>query len=341
MALKGRQEFLGQPFSAGKPGAILCGLVITLAISSAPTPGQAAERERIYFSALNKEEKPALDLTAQDFMLRVNGRLAPLEDFQPALAAAVKSIPLIAWILIDFNPNIDANLISRQSRAAGDVFALLPPGSAIGVKLVSDRSETVCPLGRDAPALREAFLSFSRKRSELRVDAHDAQIVGAGGILRAMDLAIDELGRGPESGMGLQNREVHRAIMIISDGNINPAYNKKLLFEKAARAGVFFYPVFFPRLRYGSWVEDYFDLAKRSGGVASVLGALNPGSKILPLPRGNSGPDALTFNFLHMIRDLGGKYSFTIAIPAAGEVKLELKCIRKGIALRIPRTRLP
>lgn len=334
------------PSWARQYGAVICVLATAFGFA-VPVPtragnGRPAERrERIYFSALNKEEKPALALADQDFSLRVNGGPAPLEDFRPGLPYTDKSIPLIAWILIDFNPNIDANLISRQSRAAGEIFSLLHPNSAVGVKIVSDRSETLAPLGHEPAALREAFLSFSQKRTELRVGAHDAEVVGTGGLLRAMDLVIDEMDRHLESEPALQGRELHRAIMIISDGNINPSYNKKPLYEKAARANVFFYPVFVPRQRYGLWVEDYLDLAKRSGGVASVLGALSPGSKILPLPRSSSSANALTFNFIHMIRDLNGKYSFAVPLPAAGEAKVDLRCRRKGIASRIPRTNLP
>jgi len=302
---------------------------------------QAEKHERIYFSALNKEEKPAPALADHDFTLRLNSKSVPLEEFRPGVPYTDKSIPLIAWILIDFNRNIDANLISRQGRAAGEIFNLLHPDSVLGVKIVSDRSETLAPLGHDPAAVREAFRRFSEKRNELRVGSDEAELVGSGGLLRAAELAINDMNRFAEAQPSLNSRELHRAIMIISDGSINPSYKERPLYEKAARSNVFLYPVYVPRQRYGPWLQYYFDLAKRSGGVASVLGALSPGSKILPLPRANSGANALTFNFIHMIRDLNGKYSFDVSLPAGGEIKVDLKCRRKGISLRVPRTNLP
>jgi hypothetical protein len=97
------------------------------------------------------------------------------------------------------------------------------------------------------------------------------------------------------------------------------------------------YPVYYPLTDYGAFVSDYFDVAKKTAGVASVFGALMPGSQLLPLPRYNLNANALTSNFIHMIRDLNGKYSFTVPVyDVPREMKIDLKCKVKGIQIRMP-----
>ena len=87
---------------------------------------------------------------------------------------------------------------------------------------------------------------------------------------------------------------------------------------------------------------DYFKLGEKSAGVASVFGALQPGSEILPLPRAELGPNALNANFIHMIRDLNGEYSFEVApYPGRRETIIRLKCKVKGVKIRLPRTVVP
>ena len=207
---------------------------------------------------------------------------------------------------------------------------------------MSDRSETLAPLEHDPNSLRSAFLQFGRRRTELRAAGDDASVVvGSGGILKAIELAIGEIESFAGSTPRLRGRELYRAIMILSDGNINPAYKTGPLCALAAREGVFLYPVFVPRAIYGSWVRDYFDLARRTGGVASVLGALSPGSEVLPLTPGNTQPNALSFNILHMARDLSSKYSFVLSPPRAGETRIEVKCRVKDVQVRLPRRTLP
>ena len=56
-------------------------------------------------------------------------------------------------------------------------------------------------------------------------------------------------------------------------------------FRKRRAERVFLYPVFVPRAQYGRWLTDYFDLARKTAGVASVFGALVPGSDVMRLPR--------------------------------------------------------
>ena len=131
--------------------------------------------------------------------------------------------------------------------------------------------------------------------------------------------------------------------MILSDANVNPAISEKSLYEKAAREKVFLYPVYVPRSGpYGPWVETYFDLAKRTGGVASILGALSPGSKILPMPRSDTHPNALNFNLIHLARDLNGKYSFEVDAPEPGtQIHLDLRAKVKGVQIRLPRKTVP
>jgi len=323
-------------------------LIFISAILAGTVPGVAGRdpvvaADRIYFSVLNKEEKPVTGLTAADFELRVNGKLAPMEGFHAGLPPVDRSIPLVAWILIDFNPHVSEAMIRNQAGAAAAVFGMLNPESALGVKLVSDQSETLAPLAHDPAGLRDAFLQFGQRRTERRVGlSRNSADVGDVGIARAMELALDEMDSYIASSPSLNGRELHRAIMIISDGNLNPAYNLKRFYARAAREGLFLYPVFVPRPTYGDWVRDYFDLAKKTAGVASVFGAIRPGSEMLPLPRSEVNQNALNANFIHMTRDLNGKYSFEVPLTSTGkEMRIKLKCKVKGIKIRLPRTIVP
>jgi len=307
-------------------------------------PRSGTSKVRIYLSVLDKQEKPVLGLTAGQFELRIDGRPSALEGFRAGLPHTDRSIPLVLWILIDFNPNINADMIKRQADAAAKAFDLFDPASAIGVKLVTDRSETLASLAHDPKALRRAFADFSQRRFQLRPGAQDDTVeVGRAGLLGAADRAIEELVNYSLTDPTLKSREVHRAIMIISDGNVDPYSSKKPLYEKASEASIFLYPVFVPRAGpYGLWVEYYFDLAKKTGGVASVIGALSPGSRILPLPRSDTHANALTFNLIHLARDLNGKYSFEVDAPLPGrEVHLDLKTKMRNVQIRMPRRILP
>ena len=298
--------------------------------------------ERIYFSALDQSERPVTRLTAADFELRVNGKLSSPEDFREGPQIEKRSIPLVAWIMVDFNPNLQTSVIQQQAQAASEIFTHFHPDSVVGVKLVSDRSETLAPLQHDPNSLRSAFLQFGRRRTELRAGRNDAAVVvGPGGMLKATELAIGEIESYVASAPNLRNREIYRAIMILSDGNMNPSYKTGPLCALAARATVFLYPVFIPRAVYGSWVQDFFDLARRTGGVASVLGALSPGSEVLPLTPGNTKPNALNFNILHVARDLAAKYSFVLSPPRAGVTRIDVKCRVKDVQVRLPRRTLP
>jgi len=298
--------------------------------------------ERIYFSALDKSERPVTRLTAVDFELRVNGKPSSLADFRAGSRTGNRSVPLVAWIMIDFNPNLQTSVIQQQAQAASEIFAQFHPDSVVGVKLVSDRSETLAPLKHDPDSLRSAFLQFGRRRTELRAGRDEASVaVGPGGILKATELAIGEMENCIASRPGLRDREIYRAIMILSDGNVYPSYKTGPLYALAAQKAVFLYPVFVPRAVYGSWVQDYFDLARRSGGLASVLGALTPGSEVLPLAAGNTQPNALSFNILHMARDLAGKYSFVLPTARTGATRIEVKCRVKDVQIRLPRRTLP
>ena len=307
-------------------------------------PKSGTSKVRICFSVLDKQEKPVLGLNADQFELRIDGHPAALEGFGPGLPHTDRSIPLVLWILIDFNPNVNADMIKRQAGAVAKAFDLFHPASVIGVKLVTDRSETLAPLAHDPMGLRQAFADFSRRRGELHVGTKDdSVVVGPAGLLGAADLAIDELVNFSLTDPSLKGKEAHRAIMIISDGNVNPNYSKRPLYEKASAENVSLYPVFVPRAGpYGLWVEYYFDLAKKTGGVASVIGALSPGSKVLPLPRSDTHANALTFNFIHLARDINGKYSFEVAAPPPGrEVRLDLRTKVRKAQIRMPRKVLP
>ena len=84
-------------------------LVLLLAsFFAAVRSGWTAQSERVYFSALDKAEKPVLGLSAADFELRANGQPAELREFRGATNRTDKTIPVVAWVLLDFNPGVDA-----------------------------------------------------------------------------------------------------------------------------------------------------------------------------------------------------------------------------------------
>ncbi len=323
---------------------VLAGLAIAFPTATI-SRGQAPQRlaERIYFSALGKSEKPVLGLEAKDFDLRVGGKIVPMEGFRGGLPHTDRSIPLVAWIMLDFNPNISDKVIKSQAEAAGGALDMLNAESALGVKLVSDRSETLAPLAHNAAALRGAFVQYQQRRSEIRVGIKtDSVIVGEAAIAGALEYALDEIDAYIKSQPALSGREVHRAIMIISDGNLNPNYKLKSLYAKAARQGVSLYPVFLPTHWIGSLVDYYFELAQKTDGVASYFGAIAPGKDYFSPPSNNQGPNALTVNIIHMIRDINGKYSFAVPpVPQGKEVRIKLNCKVKGVKIRLARTVLP
>ncbi len=322
----------------------LAGLTMALATAT-QSLGQATQpqAERLYFSALNKAEKPVLGLEAKDFELRIGGKVVPMEGFRAGLPHTDRSIPLVAWIMLDFNPNISDKVIKSQAEAVAGALDMLNPQSALGVKLVSDRSETLAPLGHDAPALRGAFVQYQQRRSEIRVGIKtDSVIVGEAAIAGALEYALDDIDGYIKSQPALSGREVHRAVMIISDGNLNPNFRLKSLYAKAARQGVSLYPVFLPTHWIGSLVDYYFALAQKTAGVASYFGAIAPGKDYFSPPSNNQGPNALTVNFIHMIRDINGKYSFAAPPPPQGKnVRIKLNCRAKGVKIRLARTILP
>ena len=324
--------------------AILLGAVAGISQAAANRVQSAdPHSERIYFSALGKAERPVLGLEAKDFDLRINGVPTPMEGFRAGLPHTDHSVPLVAWILLDFNPNIKNAPIKNQVDAVAGAFDMLNPASALGVKLVSDRSETLAPLAHDPKALRNAFLQYDQRRAELKVGIKtDSVQVGAGGIARALEYALDDIDEYVKSDPALRDREVARAAMIISNGNLNPSYNLKTLYAKAARESVSLYPVFLPSGTFGAWIEYYFNLAQKTDGVAAFFGAIAPGKEFYSPPRNNQAPNALTANFIHMIRDINGKYSFTIPPPPpAQQSRIKLICKVKGVKIRLARTILP
>jgi hypothetical protein len=324
-------------------------VVLGIAIgSTCPIMGLARQEvgsvsERIYFSALNKEEKPVLGLKPADFELRIDGKVAPLVSFHTGIQPNDRSIPIAALILLSFGPTLKSKVIEQQAGAVANALQMMNPASVLGVRLVSDRSESMVPLGHDASALRNGLQQFEERRAELNVGLKkDDAVVGNAGMVRALELAVDELDAYVESHSDLRNREVRRAIMVISAADLNPSYSLKTLYADSARKNVFVYPVFYPGGPLGPFVMDYFQLAKKTAGVAAMFGALKPGSEVVSAPRPNLNPNALDVNFRHMIRDINGKYSFTVPSAMEGhEVHLDLKCKVKGIQIRMPRTILP
>jgi hypothetical protein len=305
----------------------------------------ASVPERIYFSALNKEEKPVMGLKPADFELRIDGKPAPLLSFHPALSSDDRSTPFAVLIMLAFDPAMDPKVFQQQANAAAHLFQMLNPASVVGIKMVSDRSETLAPLSSDPSALKNAMLQYRQRHAELNVGLKKGDvIVGNAGMVGALEYAIDEIENHIVSQAALRKREVRRAIMIISGGDLNPRFSPKILYEKAARAGVFLYPVYYPIVRrtaggFNTFIVSYFQLAKETAGVASVFGAVETRFNMVLLPASNLNPNTLTTNFLHMIQDVNGKYSFTVLpTPPGRSVRLELKCKAKGVKLRVPRT---
>src|SRR5262249_43244983 len=142
-------------------------IVAALALLAGCAAADEPARERIHFSALDRNEKPRPGLDASDFVLRVDGRQTPLESFQAGRPHTGRTAPLLLWILLDSTVQTSSRLVADQADAAGRIFDLLGPDSAVGVSVVSDRVETPVPLGRDAEAVRRAFRDFGRTRSEV------------------------------------------------------------------------------------------------------------------------------------------------------------------------------
>ena len=66
--------------------------------------GQQPERvgQRIYFSVLDRSDKPVLGLTAADFTLRLGAHAAAIEGFRPGLPhtdRSISSLNLHPWLL--------------------------------------------------------------------------------------------------------------------------------------------------------------------------------------------------------------------------------------------------
>ena len=320
---------------------LLCG-VSGPAQDGAHAPGHLP-REQVFFSALTSEEKPRLELAAGDFTLRVNGRKASIEGFRPGLPNSDRSRPVVAWILLDSIPGVDSRLIADQADAAARLFDLLEPSSSVGVQIISDRVEILAPLRHDPDALRKAFLRFSGSRKELKASSRsDTLYVGSDGIMGAIDLAITDLNNLALSEPSVKDKQVMRAVIIVSPANLNPEYNMRRLVDKAIRHSVFLYPVLVPVPVFGPWVQYYFDLAKHTCGVPAAFGALSPGYRISKVQRPTLGPNALNFNFIHVVRDLNGKYSFAApAVPPGGKIELELTCLKKDVRIRLQRRQLP
>src|SRR5438876_7092561 len=119
--------------------------------------GQEKARERIFFSALDRNSRPILGLGAEEFVFKVDGRPAPLEDFRAGRPLEDRSTPLVAWILLSAYRAISSRSIADQAAAAARIFDLLHPDSALGVQVISDRVETLLPLGHDPEGVRRAF----------------------------------------------------------------------------------------------------------------------------------------------------------------------------------------
>jgi hypothetical protein len=320
--------------------ALLC--VSALPILTSGQQGTSSPRERIYFSALNKEEKPVLDLKPTDFELRVNGKPALIEEFEAGLPVNDRSIPIAVLVLMGINPRTKSDVIKSQADAAAGLFQMVHPSSVMGVKLVSDRSETLAPLAHDPGAVRNAFIQYEQRRSELDAGLKKGiEVVGVAGMTRAAELAIDEIQSYVENQPALRSREIHKAVMLISEADINPKYSLKPLYAKASERNVFLYPVYYPIGLYAPIIEHFFELAKKTAGLAAFFGALKPGSQTWPVPRSDLKANALNVNFIHMVRDLNGKYSFTMPSPGAGQkLRIELKCKVKNVKIRLPRTEI-
>ena len=320
--------------------------VIVLCTAVSEAYGQE-RRERIFFSALDRTNKPVLGLHAEDFTLKVEGRVAPLEDFRAARPADDKSTPLAAWILLSAYRPISSRLIADQASAAAGAFTLLHPQSALGVQVISDRVETLAPLGNDPAALRRAFTDYGSRRIELRAGpSKDIVEIGQGGILAAIEHAMDSMDRYVAERRAQSGTEVNRAVIVIALPLVPSYYHfypgREALLDHAARDGVFFYPIFVPRGFLASWMEPYLELAKKTAGLVSVFGSLRPALDWRSSRQENDGPNALAANFLQIARDLNGKYSFAAPRLSAGtSARLDLRCRRKGVEVRLPRRRLP
>jgi len=317
-------------------------IAIALAFVEAVVAQGAAPRERIYFSVLNREHKPRLGLMEKDFVLRINGRPGVMEDFRPGKGNADCSRPLAAWILLESSRFVSSRVIADQADAAAGLFDMLHPDSAVGVRLITDRAETLAPLRRHRRDLREAFTRFGESRRELKAVPRDETVfLGEDGMFRAIDIAITGLNDFRLSDPSLQGKEALSALIIIAGASLSPWYDERNLTAKAARHAVFIYPILMPEATHGLW-RRYSELAQSAAGILSGFGALSPELNSFKSRTMNLDRDALTFNFIQIVRDLNGKYSFLAPpVPPGGKVELELKCREKDVHIQLPRKRLP
>ncbi len=347
---------------------MLWGFIASRSLLSGTTQEPIEQRERVCFSVLDKEDKPILGLAAEDFSLRIGGRRASLEKFQPGADATNKSIPLAVWILIQNHPAVGTTPLERQADAMAAVFEQLHPSSEIGVAVFDDRIRTLAPIGHDAVALREAFLRFGARRSELKVD--DIRMAPPGGLARALELTISQLERYLSSRPEPLKQEARRAVLIVLGGGAgaNIVDSESSIRDRAIRSRIFLYPVCFPlpdtRTLMSSprrsdgrieapapvqvdmrdsnmrWYERFREMAQATGGIVSIFGAMSPGVRSSDLSARDSGSNGLIANFRHMVRDLSGKYSFEVLRPAKNrELKLELTSRVKGTRIVLAQSR--
>src|SRR5262249_45116430 len=140
--------------------------------------------------------------------------------------------------------------------------------------------------------------------------------------------------------------EVHRAVIVVALPLVPSYYHyypgREALLDHAGRDGVFFYPIFVPRGFLAAWMDPYQELAKKTAGLVSVFGSLRPALNWRDVGQENDGPNALAANFLQIVRDLNGKYSFAAPRLSAGaSARLDLRCRRKDVEILLPRRRLP
>ena len=160
-------------------------------------------------------------------------------------------------------------------------------------------------------------------------------------MFRAIDIAITGLNNFRLSDPSLQGKEALSALIIIAGAGLSPWYDERNLTAKAARHAVFIYPILMPEATHGLW-RRYSELAQSAAGILSGFGALSPELNSFKSRTMNLDRDALTFNFIQIVRDLNGKYSFLAPpVPPGGKVELELKCREKDVHIQLPRKRLP
>ena len=209
--------------------------VITFSILCASNAQDANhQKQRVYFSVLDRYKKPVIGLQETDFELTSKAQKTSLSDFLSGKASNGESVPIVSWILLDTSAAVPANFMEKQADCIPSAFSRLGPRSSVGVITFDDNYKVQAPHSNDFDKARDVFRHFEQLRSGPADRA----------FADALEFAIDDLIKvsDPHS----PSTDVRRAVLIVSNWSVTfGAFQerKERIYEKAIRGGISFYPV--------------------------------------------------------------------------------------------------